>query len=661
MGEAITGEAILRQKYGLQKSPEVAAAAERTTRKTGQVLPSKSAEDADVRIRNYLDRLGAIINPEDSGVHPDFDVKERNLAMLKRALHSQFVIKPDAIPESYFNSLRQRHLDEGYGYIEIPEEYRRELSETIVTDQEKSLDKWVDYLTSDEAAKYPDWLKYMAFRSILRMGRYDKERGAFTERTGGAVSPFPDLNPEALAIVLDAFEKFSRGEKPNFGYDITDDLKNRFLTLLGQKNFAKLYAMAIGEFRPITDDLLKTTVGEWKRYPKGSDHMQVVKSISDYGTGWCLRGPSMAERYLKDNDLIIYYSNDGDGRPTVPRVTIVINSRNKIAEVRGVAYEENLDPYIDQVVDDMLAQHPDGQNFRKKSHDMKEVTRMTKKVKDQLPLTRDELIFLYEIEAPIEGFGVKKDPRIAELRKVRNPDEDMPLVLGCDTSQIARDISQVNSRTKAYVGELVPGIFELIQRHNVEYVYTKFPEDRIHRTAIKIGGKNLAQLEQELAARDVELSEFVKKFFKNNSISPDEAEEAVDFSKLKLRDLGFSEVQTLDAIYKRIEELGLRLCPQETAIQYCLQVDHPQGEWFDVGIQPVVAANGDTSIFRVGRNNHGVWLRGNWLEYPGNVFGPDDEFMFRLPPIASEQKQPWWRGLARFRPPKIKNKDNQLV
>ena len=168
---------FLKQKYNLQNAPEVKRAAERAERRAGEKIPS----DPEARIQNYLDRLKNIISPPKLKGREDFDRRERNLSWLKNMLHEREVIKPEEIPESYFESIRQRHREEGHGEIEIPEEYRRDLIGDLIRDQEKSFDRWIDYLASPDA-KYPDWLKYCAFRSILKMGRYDKQKKKFTER-----------------------------------------------------------------------------------------------------------------------------------------------------------------------------------------------------------------------------------------------------------------------------------------------------------------------------------------------------------------------------------------------------------------------------------------------------------------------------------------------
>jgi len=113
---------LLHKKYrDLNTSPEVGRASRRAKRRTGKELPP---QQPGPRIQSYLDRLKAIVDPAELDIpstseHQDFDRRERNLEMLKRALHKQFVIQPKDIPKAYFESIRKRHEEEGRDKLRI--------------------------------------------------------------------------------------------------------------------------------------------------------------------------------------------------------------------------------------------------------------------------------------------------------------------------------------------------------------------------------------------------------------------------------------------------------------------------------------------------------------------------------------------------------------
>jgi len=587
---------FLKGKYDLHNSPEVDSAARRTEARTGEKVPHHPAE----RIQNYLDRFSEILDREDP------HKRDRGVDAIKHILYDKFVIKPDGIPEGYFENQRRLAREQGHGDIEVTQEARDQLAEVIVADQRSSLDTWIDYLSSPDAP-YPDWLKYYAVRSILSMGEYDKEKSAFTKRSTGTTKPFPDLNREALAYVLDAIEKKYKGEKVNLAA-LEEEDKAKLEKLLQGENFAKLYAWAIDKTAPSERNLLTVTEGAWIKYPKNGEHMTLVESLQGHGTGWCTAGESTAETQLKGGDFYVYYSLDQDGNPTVPRAAIRMQE-NSIGEVRGIADQQNLDPYISDVVQTKLKDFPDGTAYEKKVRDMKVLTSIERKVQKGEELNKDDLVLLYEINAPIEGFGYQKDPRIAELRTQRNPIEDMPIVFECSEDQIVTSVEDIDADTRAYVGALQPGIFDVLEQYSVEHIYTAFPEGKIRREHIEIGGKNADTLEREMTEKGIQISSYAKDMLRNADFQAQKNPEQVDLVRLTVKDLGFSNYATTDDLYKRAEDLGLELCPAEVGPQYRLQyMDQPMNEWIYVGMKQISDSGGIPDVFELEHFDDGLWL-----------------------------------------------------
>jgi len=489
MGES--NPSFLKTKYDLHKSEEVIKTAERTKATTRE----KVSEKPEVRIQNYLDYLSDSLDPKDP------HRREEKLTRFKQVMYDKYVIKPEGIPEAYFNTQRRIAREQGHGDVEINSETKRQLTEVVITDQKSSLDNWVDYLASPDST-YPDWLKYWAVRSILGMGGYDKEKKQFGKRRKDTVKPFPDLDREALAYVLDAVEKKYRPQvETQLAKDKEEEIElteadleeitteevavieeerqakqqeqKAFEKLLQGESFAKLYAWAIEKVTPASQEQLADTKGQWIKYPKGSDHTPLVQSLQGHGTGWCTAGESTAKTQLASGDFYVYYSLDPKGKPIVPRAAIRMQG-NGIAEVRGVGPDQNLDPHIGKVVQDKLAEFPDGKLYEKKNADMKQLTVIENKMAKEQELTREELYFLYEINTKIQGFGYDDDPRVKELRNKRDPKADAPIVFDCEPSQIAWGQNEINENTKVYVGPLYPNIFQ--QLKHLEHFYTAFPE-----------------------------------------------------------------------------------------------------------------------------------------------------------------------------------------
>ena len=667
---------FLKQKYDLHNSEEVKSAAESAERKTGEKVPQNPAD----RIQNYLDRLDNIIHPPMLENHPNFDRQERNLNLLKNVFHEEFVIKPEEIPESYFTTQQRLAREQGHGDIEISDEQKEQLAEIVIADQKSSLDNWIDYLSSDDAT-YPDWLKYYAFRSILNLGEYDKENKQFTKRSKSTVKPFPDINREALAYVLDAIEKKYQpqteeqkkieGEKKNQAEgDLTEEEKQarkeeqeKFAKLLQGENFAKLYAWAIDKVTPASQEKLANTEGRWVKYDQNSDHMPLVESLQGHGTGWCTAGESTAQAQLSGGDFYVYYSLDENGQPKIPRAAIRMQG-DSIAEVRGIGPDQNLDPQIGDVVKDKMKEFPDGAAYEKKSVDMKKLTEIDNKNKAGQELSKDDLIFLYEIDSTIEGFGYQRDPRIVEIAQTRNKEADASIIFECAPDQIAKTAKEINENTKAYIGSLPsmlglmmeyypeenenydfleqPMFFDLIQKYNIENVYTSFPEGRIERGILRIGGMSKEELKEGIrnkkdeSGKNYQIYSTAEYMMDSHDFTTAEKSEEMSLIKLKVGDLGFGDKNpTTDEIYARIKELGLELCPAETGPR--LRIDYeevfkkkqPIDEYLRIGMKQIADSDGDPDVFSVDRSDDGLWLSNGWAK-PDDRWNPGHRFVFRF-------------------------------
>jgi len=442
------GEQFLNEKYSdLQASQEVESAVKRQ-----EIRSSEKTRDKNDKVEAYLGRLEEIFDVENPK-------RERRVEFLKNKLHENFVIKPDEIPESYFKHQQQIARERGYGDIEVTDEMRRQVAETIRHDQAQSLDAWVDYFGSPDAT-YPNWLKYFAFRSITKLAEYDKEKKEFKKRSKGTTANFPDINREALSYVLDEVEKsHTKGVREN-----TDD--EQWEKALKNANFGKLYAQAIEKITPASEEEKENIQGEWIKYEQGSDAEPLYKSLQGHGTGWCTAGEGVAKAQLETGDFYVFYSKDKSGQPKIPRVAIRMEN-GEIAEVRGINADQNLEGSMTEIAKEKTKTLPGGEKYDKKTEDMRRLTEIEKKfistkniegeienltlipkrsgddgkVDDQIDklkadlkqielenqkveLTKEELRFLYGMDGPIEGFGYQKDPRVDEILANRNDIED---------------------------------------------------------------------------------------------------------------------------------------------------------------------------------------------------------------------------------------------
>ena len=413
---------FLKQKFNnLHTSPEVESATKRKEMKGKEGKITKPTE----KIEAHLERLDEIFNTEDN------NQREFRVGFLKDKLHDKFIVKPENIPTSYYEQQRRIMREEGYGDVEITDNMKRDAEQTIVADQRASFDEWIDYLSSEDAT-YPNYLKYFAFRGITKLGKYDKEKEKFANRTKETVAPFVDLDREALANVLDALEKEHQGQEQ------ADELSDNFKKYLKGANFGKLYAQA-GKDIMEQGGMEKLDIhdGEWIKYDQGTDSSLLHKSLQGKSTGWCTAGQSTAQTQIENGDFYVYYTKNNDGQYTEPRIAIRMNGQNKIGEIRGVANDQNIESEAEDILDEKLKKFPDSEAYQQKSHDMKLLTQIEEKQNKKEKLTKKDLEFLYEIKSRIKGFGYEDDPRIKEIQEQRNFKKDLSSVFSYLPEQIS--------------------------------------------------------------------------------------------------------------------------------------------------------------------------------------------------------------------------------
>ena len=110
---------------------------------------------------------------------------------------------------------------------------------------------------------------------------------------------------------------------------------------------------------------------------------------------------------------------------------------------RGIANDQNMEPEMMPILNEKLEEFPDKDKYQKKEYDMQYLTSIEKKAKKGVELTKEDLRFLYEIDNKIDGFGHKKDPRIMEIRNMRNKYKDLSVIFDCTKEEISDDIKDV--------------------------------------------------------------------------------------------------------------------------------------------------------------------------------------------------------------------------
>ena len=375
------------------------------------------------RLLKYFERLEELHNKvsETKSVNGE--------KLLKSFYYDLYVIKPENIPDAYFQNQVRLARERGYGNIELTNEDKMRMTEEVIDDQKKTLDKWIEYFLYDEESKsYEMWEKYWVFQGLQNLGKYDKETGKFSKRDKSTVYPFPPVEREYIFTTLKLMEDFLKDKKSE------EDIKQALST----GNFKLLYEYVIKQSFLKGEHQSNSTDGKWIKYEQESDYNILRDSLQGYYTGWCTAaGENFAKSQLAGGDFYVYYSLDEHGEAKVPRIAIRMDGKDKIGEIRGIADNQNMEPEMMSILEEKLKEFPDRDKYLKKENDMKLLTLIDKKVNDNIDLTLEELKFLYEIDGQIIGFGYRKDPRIEEIKRKRNERKDYSLIFNVKEEEVA--------------------------------------------------------------------------------------------------------------------------------------------------------------------------------------------------------------------------------
>ena len=404
---------------------------------SNEVMHKADPSDApEEKIRKYISRL--------EHAHELSKKSEHSLKILKKFYYDKYLIKE--LPESYINLQKKIAREEGYGDIYVSDEMKENMLNQVREDQKSTLDLWIDYFISEDAM-YPTWFKVYAFKGMLGLSTFDKEKQEFGKRTDKTTTPFIDLNMEALSKVYDIL-KSEIGEN-----NLTDEERE---ILSNGESFKKLYIYYLINLdsKIMNND---ETEGIWIKYDMGSDYMPLWESLQGKNTGWCTAGKETAKNQLMCGDFYVYYTKDENGEYKNPRIAIRMDGTNKIAEVRGISKNQNLESNMELITDKKLEEFPDKDKYKKKVHDMKRLTLTEEKQKNNQDLSLDDLKFLYEVDSKIEGFGYQKDPRIEEIISKRDKRKDIACTYSINEDEIAfskKEWKENKDRIKVYYGDL---------------------------------------------------------------------------------------------------------------------------------------------------------------------------------------------------------------
>ena len=360
---------------------------------------AKGTKNKDEAVKRYMDRL------ESTHLKAISSGRQSDIERLKYLYHKKYVVKENNIP-NYRDKTR------------------------IIKAQEESLDKWLDYLL-DENARYPMWAKYWVFQGMLKIGTYDEANDVYQRRSKKTLAPFIEANPEIIAKCIGMITDYVGKKELN-----DEELEH----LVASGNFSKLYTMLLNKNKEQVQQDSNIEDGIWITYYHETEeeadkkerqgiepeYLKLYNSLQGYNTGWCTAGD---KETVKDQlcgiydyiggDFHVYYTKDKNGEYKVPRIAIRMDE-DDIGEIRGIADGQNIEDGLEGIIEKKIKEFPGlSENKIKETlkaiSDMKRLTLLNRKNKRKEEFTDEDIIFIYELDELIEGFGWDEDPRIEQI------------------------------------------------------------------------------------------------------------------------------------------------------------------------------------------------------------------------------------------------------
>ena len=462
VAERQLGAATLAAANFDSRHKEIVDSSFNKARESGEKLPGKNNERRNYA---YLSRLEKLIDKYGN---------EAEKKLWQASIKDNLLIDYDNIPESYWQAKRQELRDNGYGDIELTEDYKRELFNKERELQEESLEKWVNYL-GDEHSPYPLWFKIYAWDGMTKMGKYDKSKGKYATRNETTVAPYPNPDAEVLGGVFEVVNRYYGNNEREF-YTEEGDRNIDLEKVVQSGSFAKIYNAIEHDIAPIIEppEKAEDVHGTWVEYSIGEED-DIARAAR--GTGWCVASPSVGRHYLEygtygqdndwddDEDYDEYYDEDqgedydeyydedqgedydnyGEPVANEPSVkskfilfhlqdpstgrlsknavaSIRLDPDGQVAEISGLKEGQALNDSLVDMVAEKVKTLPGGEKFLEAFADKQELIRLDRKMQNDEDLTKEELEFIYEINRPTRTLDTYNgyDPRINELKEKYN-------------------------------------------------------------------------------------------------------------------------------------------------------------------------------------------------------------------------------------------------
>lgn len=207
--------------------------------------------------------------------------------------------------------------------------------------------------------------------------------------------------------------------------------------------------------------------------------------------------------------------------------------------------------------------------------------------------------------------------------------------------QIATNLDEISTETKAYVGPIEKNIFHRLSSLEYAYANEVSSERKVIFSEMVVGGKSREELYSDLDGyRLSKMSNPDSDIINSNDLQFTENSHSVNLIEISVESL-FNDKYggyKINKIYDKANEFGLELCPQDIALYYVLkQMGGTENRAIFFGMKPVNVKIA-SSIFCVRRTNlphtpkEKKWFLDHQLTTGGHgYFDVKERFIFSIP------------------------------
>ncbi|GEN82707.1 hypothetical protein SLU01_10190 [Sporosarcina luteola] len=167
-----------------------------------------------------------------------------------------------------------------------------------------------------------------------------------------------------------------------------------------------------------------------------------------------------------------------------------------------------------------------------------------------------------------------------------------------------------------------------------------YPNCHMINRTVEVGGLTKSQLIHKIRKKSILINKLGETLFEDDKFTTSDSKYTLQTVELAVQDLGFLEGGTVSQIFRKANQLGLKLCPLELAPYLRLAyLDQPEGNLnrhrqhkapygsITVASQILTEDHDFPKGFYLRRIDGALWLRGYVCD-DMHIWEPDDHFIF---------------------------------